>query len=63
MKMDEKLFLVKWHHRIAGGSDYTYVYATDEENAAAKAELVLNRHKLVPDFLNSYGRLVVMEVR
>lgn len=59
--MSEKLFLVEWHHRIAGGSDCTYVYATNAKEAVAKATPMLNTHKLVPDFLNDYGKLIVTE--
>lgn len=60
--MIEKLFLVEWYHRIAGGSDHAYVCATDERDAIAKAEPMLNTHKLTPAFLNDYGKFVVTQV-
>lgn len=61
-EMSEKLFLVEWRHRIAGGSDCTYVYATDVKDALERAKPMLDTHKLVPDFLNNYGRFVVTQV-
>jgi hypothetical protein len=57
--VSEKTYLVEWKSNIVGGSDCTYVSANNAQDAFYKAEPMLNRHKLVPDFLNDYGRFVV----
>lgn len=57
----KKLYIVGIHSRIAGGNDYTYVMAENPEEALKIGEPMLDKHRLVPDFLNQYSRIYVRE--
>lgn len=57
-----KLFKVSFGSRIAGSNDFTYLMADNREEALKKGKKMLDTHKLVPDFLNTYGRYEVQEV-
>jgi hypothetical protein len=57
----KKLYIVGIYSRIAGGNDHTYVMAENQEEALKIGEPMLDKHKLVPDFLNDYSRIYVRE--
>lgn len=54
-----KTYKVKFVSKIAGGSDHVFVIAESEQKALEIGKPMLNTHKLVPDFLNSYSRYSV----
>ena len=55
-----KLYKVAFGSRISGSQDYCYVLAESETEALDKGKEMLDTHRLVPDFLNKYGRYSVM---
>jgi hypothetical protein len=57
----KKLYIVGIHSNIAGGNDHVYVRAENPEEALKIGEPMLDKHKLIPDFLNNYSRIYVDE--
>ena len=60
--MQLKLFYVSFHSNMIGSYDATYVVAENEAKALERAKPMLNTKKLVPNFLNDYGRFHVNEI-
>lgn len=58
-----KLFEVSFGSRIVGSHDSVVVMAENAEEAFEKGKPMLNTHKLSHDYLNSYGRYDVVEVK
>ena len=56
------LYSVSFGSNIAGSHDHVYVVAKDEHEAFMIGKPKLNTHKLVPDFLNQYGRFYISKV-
>ena len=56
------IYKVSFDNNIVGGSDSTYIIADSEEEALKKGKYFINTHKLIPDFLNTYGRYNVEKV-
>lgn len=59
--MDNK-YKVEFKSNIIGSSDIVYVFAKCADDALEKGKHLLNTHKLIPDFLNQYGRFFVVEL-
>lgn len=57
-----EMYKVSFGSNITGSCDYVYVMAKSEQEAREKGKSMLDTHKLVPDFLNSYGRYSVEKV-
>ena len=57
-----KEYKVYFRNNIAGSYDSTIILAENEFEAIEKGKPMLNTHKLVPDFLNKYGRYGVEEI-
>ena len=57
-----KEYKVYFRNNIAGSYDSTVILAENEFEALEKGKLMLSTHKLVPDFLNKYGRYGVEEI-
>ena len=57
-----KEYKVYFRNNIAGSYDSTVILAENEFEAIEKGKPMLNTHKLVPDFLNKYGRYGVEEI-
>ena len=57
-----KEFIVSFSSKIVGSHDYVYVVAKNADEALKIGKPMLNTRKLIPDFLNGYGRFHVCEV-
>ena len=57
-----KIFRVSFGSHIPGSYDSTIIIADNSAEALEKGKSILNRHKLVPDFLNQYSRYKVEEI-
>lgn len=58
-----KLFEVSFGSKIVGSNDCTFLMANNANEALEMGKKMLNTHKLVPNFLNDYGRWNVTEVQ
>ncbi len=58
-----KLFEVSFGSKIVGSNDCAFLMANDANEALEMGKKILNAHKLVPSFLNDYGRWHVTEVQ
>lgn len=56
------MYKVSFGSRIVGSNDSVCVMAESEQAALNKGKLMLNTHKLVPDFLNKYSRYSVEKI-
>jgi len=58
-----KEYIVSFVSYIADSHDHVYIMAENKMEALKIGKSMLNTHKLVPDFLNKYGRFNVHEVK
>ena len=56
------MYRVSFSSRISGGSDNVCIMAKSEQEALEKGKPMLNTNKLVPSFLNGYGRYSVEKI-
>ena len=61
--LSERLYEASWVTNIVGGSDIVYLLAENDLEAIEKAKSLLNTHKLVPNWLNNYGRLYIRVIK
>ena len=57
-----RTFIVSFGNHIPGSRDSVVVLAYNSAEALEKGKIMLNTHKLVPDFLNQYSRYSVEEI-
>lgn len=56
-----KIFRVSFGSNIVGSHDCVTVLAENEADALEKGKPMLNTHKLIPNFLNKFGRYNAVE--
>jgi hypothetical protein len=52
-------YYVKLKSNISGGNDGVYITAENESEALKEAYKKLDFHKLTPDFLNTFSRILI----